>query len=44
MDDNPMVWMLEVNGLIVDGRDMPLEVQEIAYEKGIIPYVPGERE
>ena len=44
IDDNPMVWMLEVNGLIVDVRYMPLEVQEIAYEKGIIPYVPGERE
>ena len=44
IDDNPMVWMLEVNGLIVDVRYMPLEVQEIAYEKGFIPYIPGERE
>jgi hypothetical protein len=26
LDDNPMVWMLSVNGLIVDIRDMSHEV------------------
>jgi hypothetical protein len=41
--DNPMIWMVEVNGLIVDIRDMPLEIQEQAFEMGIIPYIPGER-
>ena len=41
MDDNFMAWMISVNGLIVDVRSMPLEIQEIAYEKGLIPYVPG---
>jgi len=40
--DNPAVWLLSVNGLIVDVRDMPLEVQEIALEKGLIPFIPGE--
>jgi hypothetical protein len=44
MDDNPMAWMVMVNGLIVDVRSMPLEVQRIAYEKGLIPYIPGEQE
>ena len=43
MDQNSMIWMIEVNGFIVDVRHMSLEVQEIAYEKGLIPYVPGER-
>jgi len=38
---NPLVWMVTVNGMIVDIRHMPLEIQEIAYEKGLIPYVPG---
>lgn len=42
MDDNPMIWILEVNGLIVDVRAMPREVQELAYQKGLIPYIPGE--
>lgn len=30
MDKNPLVWMAEVNGQLVDPRDMPREVQEIA--------------
>lgn len=44
IDDNIMAWMITVNGFIVDARSMPLEIQEIAYEKGLIPYVPGRRE
>lgn len=43
MDDNMMAWMIMVNGLIVDARRLPLEIQEIAYQKGLIPYVPGKR-
>ena len=41
---NPLFWMAEVNGLLVDLRDMPREVQEIAFEKGMIPYIPSDRE
>ena len=44
LDSNPLVWMLEVNGLLVDARYMPREIQEIAYENGLIPYVPDDRE
>jgi hypothetical protein len=44
MDHNPLVWMAEVNGYLVDLRDMPREVQEIAFEKGMIPYIPDHRE
>jgi len=40
---NPLVWMAEVNGLLVDLRDMPREVQEIAFEDGLIPYIPTDR-
>ncbi len=40
---NPLVWMAEVNGLLVDLRDMPRDVQEIAFAKGIIPYIPADR-
>jgi Domain of unknown function (DUF6398) len=43
VDRNPLVWMAEVNGMLVDLRDMPREVQVIAYEKGMIPYVPADR-
>jgi hypothetical protein len=33
----------EVNGLLVDLRDMPRGVQEIAFPKGMIPYIPADR-
>lgn len=41
---NPMIWMAEVNGFLVDLRDMPREVREIAFEKGMIPYIPADQE
>ena len=44
MDENPLTWILQVNGMLVDVRDMPREVQEIAYEKGLIPYIPADQE
>jgi hypothetical protein len=40
-DSNPLIWMLEVNGMMVDIRHLPVDVQEIAYQKGLIPYVPS---
>jgi len=43
LDKNPLVWMAEVNGYLVDLRHMPREVQEIAFEKGMIPYIPDDR-
>jgi len=43
MDKNPSVWMAEVNGCLVDLRDMPRQVQEIAFAKGMIPYIPDDR-
>lgn len=38
--DSPLAWMIVVNGLPVDARQLPREVQEIAFEKGLIPYIP----
>src|SRR5215218_9241053 len=43
LEQNPLILMAEVNGLLVDLRDMPREVQEIAFEKGMIPYIPADR-
>lgn len=42
MDNNPMAWMIMVNGLVVDARYVPREIQETAYEKGFIPYIPAD--
>ena len=43
MDENPMVWMLEVNGFLMDIRHAPKEAQMLAFEKGLIPYIPADR-
>ena len=43
MEDNPLAWMIMVDGFVVDVRRMSRTVQEVAYEKGLIPYLPGER-
>ena len=43
LDNNPMVWMVEVNGFAMDIRDLPREAQAIAYEKGLIPYIPADQ-
>lgn len=42
MKDNPLIWMLEVNGILRDVRDCPREAQEIAFEKGLIPHIPDD--
>jgi len=43
MEDNPLAWMIMVDGFVVDVRRMSRAVQEVAYEKGLIPYIPGEK-
>lgn len=40
MDQNPMAWMIQVNGFLVDARFLKREVQEEALRKGLIPYLP----
>lgn len=43
MEDNSLAWMITVNGFIVDARHMPRDIQEAAYAKGLIPYLPEQR-
>lgn len=42
LDRNPLVWMLEVDGLIVDARWLPEAVQIQAWQRGLIPYVAAQ--
>jgi hypothetical protein len=44
MADSSAIWMIEFNGFIVDVRTLTREVQEIAHKKGLIPYVPADRQ
>ena len=41
--DNPMVWILQVDGLMIDVRRAPIELQRLAFEKGLIPFIPAEQ-
>lgn len=43
MDQNPFAWMISVDGLMIDARYAPSYIQEEAFRKGLIPYLPGER-
>ena len=44
MDDNPLIWTLQLNGLPMDIRHAPRQLQEIAFNKGLIPYIPADRQ
>jgi hypothetical protein len=43
VDQNPFAWMISVDGLMIDARYAPSYIQEEAFRKGLIPYLPGER-
>lgn len=42
-DQNPLIWMLKVNGMMTDIRFAPRGAQVAAYEQGLIPYIPADR-
>jgi hypothetical protein len=44
IDQNPLVWMISVNGFPVDARYAPRHIQEEAYRLGLIPYIPDQLE
>jgi Domain of unknown function (DUF6398)/Plasmid pRiA4b ORF-3-like protein len=44
VEDNPLIWLLSVNGLLMDIRRAPLGAQVEAFRKGLIPYIPGHKE
>jgi len=39
----PLIWMTQVHSLVVDLWDMSRDVQEIAFRKGLIPYIPTDQ-
>ncbi len=44
VERNPLVWMVETTGhFIIDIRSAPRHVQEEAYRKGMIPYIPADK-
>ena len=43
IDTNPLVWMIQVNGIVIDARYAPPDIQIEAFLKGLIPYIPVEQ-
>ena len=39
--DNPLAWMISVDGFLVDARTMPPEIQMEARRKGLAPDLPA---
>lgn len=39
--ENPVVWFVEVDGLVVDSRSLPIDYQVMAFQRGLIPCIPA---
>lgn len=35
----PMAWLIDVDGIVADARQLPVAIQEVAVRKGLIPFV-----
>ena len=44
VEASPLTWLLQVDGMLVDIRQAPRRLQVQAFELGLIPYVPGDRD
>jgi hypothetical protein len=43
LEQNPVPWVIQINGLLLDARYVRREIQEEAYRKGLIPFIPSSR-
>lgn len=42
-ESDPLLWIINVNGYLLDIRNAPYEFQKEAFEHKLIPYIPNER-
>lgn len=40
LDQNPLAWMVAVDGFPVDVRSAPREIQEEAFRRSLVPCLP----
>jgi len=43
LEQHPLAWLVQVNGFLVDARTLPVEIQDEARKRGLIPD-PDERQ
>jgi hypothetical protein len=41
MAESPAVWFIEVDGMVMDSRTLPIDYQVVAFQRGFIPYIPA---
>lgn len=42
MADNPLIWLLEIDGMLIDARTLPVEMQDMLVDEGYLPFAPGD--
>jgi uncharacterized protein DUF6398 len=42
IEKNPLVWLVEIKGMVVDARRLPEQIQVEAWRRGLIPFVPAQ--
>ncbi|HLB34305.1 MAG TPA: DUF6398 domain-containing protein [Chthoniobacterales bacterium] len=42
LEDNPMIWLISINGFMVNVKYATRDIQVAAYQAGLIPYIPAE--
>lgn len=43
LEQHPLAWLVEVDGLLVDARMLPTELQDEARRRGLIPDLEARR-
>jgi hypothetical protein len=43
VEESPVAWMIQVNGFVLDARHLRRQIQEEAFRKGLIPFIPRTR-
>lgn len=38
--DDPLIWLVEINGVVVDARTLPITLQRSAVRQAAIPFLP----
>jgi len=41
LNENPFIWLMNINGTMVDIREASPEILEAAFVEGLIPYIPS---
>ena len=44
IDANPLAWLIQLDGFMIDARHAPRPIQEEAFRLGLIPYLPPSRD